>query len=96
MTSPAPDQAWAEYARASRDALAILGYPGPRCLPDEAAPCGGSYTQHATAYLATIKAVCDHQLKHLGPPFATMHGQIYWEKRAELESGHGCQGVHHA
>lgn len=97
MASPVPDQAWAEYARASRDALAVLGYGiTPRCLPDEVEPCGATYAQHAAAHLATIKAVCDHQLEHLGPPFATMHGQIYWEARAELESGLGCQGVPHA
>jgi|SRR5580700_759493 hypothetical protein len=94
MTSPVPDEAWAEYARASRDALASLGYGiTPRCLPDEIAPCGASYAQHTTAHLATIKAVCDHQLVHLGQPFIAMHGEIYLDKRLELESDHGCQGV---
>jgi hypothetical protein len=93
MPSPVPDEAWADYARASRDALASLGYATPRCLPDEPAPCGASYAQHTTAHLATIKAVCDHQLAHLGQPFIEMHGEIYLDKRLELEDGHGCQGV---
>ena len=101
MTSPAPDQAWAEYARASRDALAALGYGiTPRCLPDEVEPCGATYAQHSAAHLATIKAVCDHQLEHLGPLFAAMHGRIYLDTRAELESVHecvptNCHGVPH-
>jgi hypothetical protein len=94
MSDPVPDEAWAEYARASRDALASLGYGiTPRCLPDEMAPCGASYAQHTTAHLATIKAVCDHQLAHLGAEFAAMHREIWLEKLAELHDGRGCQGL---
>jgi len=61
------DRAWASVARNTREALSWLGHPiEPRCLPDEAEPCGGSFALHALAHFATIKAICDHQLGHLG------------------------------
>jgi len=85
----ASDQSWAEVARATRDALALLGRPiTPRCLPDEADPCGGTFADHAAAHLATIKAVADHQLLHLGPEYGPAHSEIYWEQCAELH--HDC------
>jgi len=82
----AGDENWAEVARASRGALALLGRPvGPRCLPGEPDWCGGSFAQHAGAQLAALKAVADHQLSHLGPP-AAMITEIYAHELAELES----------
>jgi hypothetical protein len=86
-------EAWAAVARASRDALALLGYVvGPRCLPDEAEPCGGSFALHACANLAALKAVADHQLMHLGPGMNPVQGEIYLEVRGELETGCGRHG----
>jgi hypothetical protein len=82
------DEDWAEYARATREALRLLGRPiEPRCLPDEAEPCGASFALHAAAHLATIKAIADHQFTHLGPDFGRVHGDVYWNTRHELE---GC------
>lgn len=62
------DRAWGPVCYGARRALENLGYHGlPNCLPDEN-PCGGSFREHAAAYLATIKAVADHHLAHLEPP----------------------------
>lgn len=63
------DENWAPLARASRDALANLGYGiTPQCLPDEPEACGGTNAQHVMAHLATLQAVADHHLAHLNPP----------------------------
>lgn len=79
------DESWAPVARDTREALKLLGYPiVPRCLLDEPEACGASFTQHAAAHLATIKAIADHQLDHLGPDFAHIHGDIYWHAREKL------------
>ena len=89
-----PDEAWAEVARNSREALALLGYSiGPRCLPDEPDACGGTWAQHAAAQLGVLKAVADHQLAHLGGPYVEISGQRYWIAREELTDHPGCQGV---
>lgn len=80
------DSDWAPVARGARQALDHLGYPvKPDCLPGDTDPCGATFAEHTVAYLATIKAVADHQLGHLGPLFAEEHGTIYWDIRAELE-----------
>lgn len=86
------DQAWAELAQGSREALRQLGYTiTPQCLPGEPDECGGTFAQHAMAHLATLKAVADHHLMHLGPDWTELHGEIYWDVRAELENcGGGC------
>jgi hypothetical protein len=87
------DETWAGVARASRDALALLGYVvGPRCLPDEDEPCGGTFAMHACASLAALKAVADHQFMHLGPQMTTMHVSVYLDARKELEAGCGRHG----
>ncbi len=81
-----PDEVWAPVARSTRDALALLGRPiEPTCLPDEAEPCGASFALHAVAHFATIKAICDHQLEHLGTQFLGPQWEIYWGVIAELE-----------
>lgn len=85
---------WAEVARGARRALAELGYHGlPACMPGEAAPCGASAELHALAYFATLKAVADHQLGHLGGD-PDVVGEIYLHTSVELTDHPGCQGVH--
>jgi hypothetical protein len=80
-----PDETWAQVARDSRDALALLGFPiTGRCLPDEAEPCGATWAQHAAAQLATLRAVVDHQLEHVGLPGVA--GEVYRHEAAELEA----------
>lgn len=80
------DETWAEVARASRAALALLGHEiTNRCLPDEPAPCGASFALHACAHLTILKVIADHQLWHLDAP-ASMIREIYGHERGELES----------
>ena len=59
---------WADLTRNAREALSLLGYPVPPCLPDEPDACGGNYTQHLASYLAALRAVISHHLLHLGAP----------------------------
>lgn len=81
-----PDESWAEVARDTRAALRLLGRPiKPACLPDEPHPCGASFALHAAAHFATIKAIADHQLDHLGPDFTDANNVIYHATRRELE-----------
>ena len=82
----AADESWAPIARATREALSWLGRPiQPKRLPGEPDPCGGTFAVHAMAHLATIKAICDHQLIHLGPAFTEGAGEVYWHVRHELD-----------
>lgn len=82
----ASDESWAKVARSSRDALALVGHPiGPRCMPDEAEPCGATFAMHAMANFAVLKAIADHQLTHLGARYIEAHAEIYMDQRAELE-----------
>jgi hypothetical protein len=61
------DAEWEPLARSSREALALLGYAITiRCLPGEPGPCGATFAQHAAAHLATMQAVIEHHLSHLG------------------------------
>lgn len=78
------DESWAPVARSTREAMALLGYRiTTRCLPDEPEHCGGSYAEHAAAHLASIKALVDHQLQHLGAPERVVT-EIYEKITAEL------------
>lgn len=81
-----PDSSWADLARASREALAQLGYfIGPQCLPGEPDECGGSFAQHTAAHLAGLKAVADHHLAHLPVTLvAAMFGDVYSTTEADL------------
>jgi hypothetical protein len=85
----ADDQSWAAVSRAIRDALALLGHPiTAKCLPDEAEPCGASFSQHAAAHLGCLLAIADHQLDHLGPAGWVIATEVKDHKLAELR---GCQ-----
>jgi hypothetical protein len=87
---PGADLIWRDLARASRDALAELGYHlGPQCLPDEPEACGGTFAEHSIAHLASIKAVADHHLLHLGPP-VNMISSIYMNIAGEVDCGKTC------
>lgn len=79
------DESWAQIARDTREALRYLAYPiDAKCLPDESEPCGASFAQHAAAHLATIKAICDHQIGHLGPAFLSLTADVYMHATADL------------
>lgn len=79
----AADTAWAPLARASREALAQLGRATPRCLPDEADACGGTFAEHVAAHMATLRVLIDHHLEHLGAP-ESMLREIYVHEAAEV------------
>lgn len=71
------DSTWAPLAHSTREALALLGYDIlPRCLPDEPAACGGTFAQHTAAHLATMRAVVEHHVTHLGPSWRPMLEEI--------------------
>ncbi len=90
----ATEHNWAEVGRDARSALVLLGYPAmPECMPGEADPCGASAQLHVLAYLATLKAVADHQLDHCGADPAVV-SEIYRHTLAELQADPRCQGVH--
>lgn len=79
------DESWAEVARNSRAALALLGREiTPRCLPGEPDHCGASFAQHACAHLAVLQAIADHQLGHLGGDAILMSDQIYNHEVIEI------------
>lgn len=83
---------WAEVARASREALALMNYSiSTRCLPDEEKPCGGDFAQHALAHMAALTAVIDHQMTHLNAPQG-MFTDIYDHIFQELQ--HNCGREH--
>lgn len=89
------DESWAEVAAATRDALALLGWPiDSRCLPGEPqhADCGHSHADHALAHLTLIGEIARHQLDHLGPP-RDIRAMLAADARAKLRRD--CrQGVH--
>lgn len=79
------DAEWADLARGSREALRQLGYDiTADCLPDEAAPCGGSFALHTAAHLATLRAVAEHHAGHLGGAFQPVLAQVYEHAREEV------------
>lgn len=85
------DDTWREVARGAREALELLGWgEGPRCLPDEAAPCGAGFALHAAASFATIAAICEHQLEHLGPELMDLVTPIHARALETLRGG-ACQ-----
>jgi hypothetical protein len=85
------DESWKQVAGDSREALALMGYPvAPRCLPGEPDACGGTFAEHALAHMATLKAICDHQLDHhLGDPRA---GLVYAAALRDILAD--CRQVH--
>lgn len=85
------DESWADLARSTRDALALLGYPiGDRCLPDEPDPCGATFAQHTAAHLGKIGAAAAHHAAHLGARFDTLISAVYRDAETEFSSGHFC------
>ena len=86
------DEAWADLARASRQALALLGYRiEARCLPGETSPCGGTFAGHTAAHLGVLRAIADHQAAHLGPDYATFIDAVREKALAELNGHKFCQ-----
>lgn len=81
------DEKWRDLAVAGRDALRLLGYDiEPACLPDEAAPCGGTFYQHSIAHMATLAAMAEHHRRHLHSPIMqASYQEIYEHELIELD-----------
>lgn len=88
MSPPAAiDDSWAELARATRDALDLLGHPiRTFCLPDELNPCGASFSQHAAAHFGLMQAIAAHQLDLIGPGGWTVANEVKAHELAELRA----------
>lgn len=87
MARPKSDDNWADLARSSRAALALLGYRlDSECLPGEPDRCGGSFAAHAAAFLVSIRAVANHHLDHVnGVRGSTFESSIEREVKRTLE-----------
>jgi hypothetical protein len=81
------DDSWAPIARSTREALSLIGYDiTPRCMPDEPQACGGTFAQHTAAHLATMRAIIEHHVSHLGPAWRPLLEDI--EANAAEEVSH--------
>jgi hypothetical protein len=61
------ESAWHGAAVRWREALRLLGFDTPDCLPGEPGglECGGSDVEHAVSYLGALAAVVEHHLEHV-------------------------------
>jgi hypothetical protein len=76
--------AWRLPAVRWRQALRLLGFDTPDCLPGEqyGPECGGTDAEHAVSYLGALLAVVEHHLEHVPP-----------EAREVAESAHDAAAV---
>jgi hypothetical protein len=93
-TRPDVDQTWQPLAVSTRQALRLLGWDGPDCLPDEPEACGGGYAEHAAAHLAALRAVVEHRIGHLGADAGPLVEQVYASTAATLRAGIACDQGH--
>lgn len=85
---------WRPVAEDTRQALELLGWGVPRCLPGEPEACGGSFAHHALAHLATLKAIVEVRIGHLGDGSQPMVEQIYQHALAQLGAEDPCNQGH--
>lgn len=85
---------WRQVAEATREALALLGYPVPDCLPGEPGACGGSDAEHAAANLGALRAVVEHRITHLGPEAGPLVDGAAIGVRDQLTAGPACDQGH--
>lgn len=76
---------WESLAVATRDALRLLGYDGPDCLPGEPGACGGTFYQHVAAHLGALSAVVDHHLAHVHADGRDMAADVAAKTWTDLE-----------
>jgi hypothetical protein len=91
---PDIDLTWKPLAESTRQALDLLGYPLPACLPDEPEPCGGSFAEHTLAHLAALRAVVEYRITHLHLDDASLLEQIHDETLAKLRAAEPCDQGH--
>jgi len=92
---PEPERAWRDLAMNVRQALALLNYPVPECMPGEPAACTGTCSEHAISYLAALQAVVERKIVHLGRQVAPMVDDIYYATQAELIAEDSCRNPDH-
>lgn len=85
---------WKPVAEATREALALLGYHVPACLPGEPEACGADFAHHTVGNLATLKAVVEDRIGHLGDGSAALVEEIYTNTLATLRAEPCDQGHH--
>lgn len=81
---------WQPVAESTRQALELLGWGMPRCLPGEPEACGGNYAEHAAANLGVLKAVVEERITHLGPGSESLVDQVYADSVARLHAEPPC------
>jgi hypothetical protein len=91
---PDVDLTWQPLATSTRQALRLLGWGSPDCLPGEPEACGGSFAEHAAAHLAALRAVVEHRTAHLGAGAGPMVETVYAETLATLREGDPCEQGH--
>lgn len=90
---------WSEVARRWREALRLLDFDTPNCLPGErdGADCGGSEVEHAYSYLGALLAVLEHKLEHVSPAARVLVESAHDAAAVELamiESIYPCERDH--
>lgn len=88
------DANWKPLAERTRQALDLLGYSVPRCLPGEPDACGGDFAHHSLAHLAALRAVVEHRIAHLGNGSAALVEEIRTRVSAELATHDPCEQGH--
>ena len=88
------DLEWKPLAESTRQALSLLNYEVPACLPGEPEACGGSFASHTLAHLAALRAVVEHRIAHLGEGSQPMVEDIYASTLATLRAGDPCDQGH--
>ncbi len=86
--------AWKPLANRTREALELLNFGMPRCLPGEPEACGGNFAEHALGHLAALKAVVEYHIGHLGEGSAPMVEEIYTNTLAILHTESPCDQGH--
>ncbi len=82
---------WQPLAERTRQALRLLGYDVPDCLPGERGACGADFAQHAAAFLGALQAVVEHRLIHLGAGMRPLVDEICATTREQLQAAEACE-----
>ena len=85
---------WKPIAERTREALGLLGWEVPACLPGEPLACGGDFAEHTLGHLAALKAVVEDRIAHLGDGSAPMVEEIYTSTLATLRTEPPCDQGH--
>lgn len=94
---PADEQdypGWQPLAVDTRQALILLRYGVPECLPGEPGACGGNFAEHTLANLGALRAVVEHHIRHLGADAMPLIEQIYARTRDQLAAEPPCGQKH--